>query len=164
MQAPLPFRERWRRHWPTAANLSLLILYPVAWAAPLARAGVLPFFSGTELTILNGVRDLWDADVFLAVIVAIFAVVAPYLKTIVLAAIQLGRLRGSGWVRVVSIAGKLSMADIFLLALYVVLIKGVGVGHVETAWGLYLFTTLVLVSLFLAHVAERRLKKEPASW
>ena len=56
------------------------------------------------------------------------------------------------------------MADVFLLALYIVLIKGVGVGHVETAWGLYLFTGLVLVSLFLAFQAEARLKKASPTW
>lgn len=155
---PLP------RDWLAVANLSLLALYPVAWLAPLARAGVLPFFTGSELSIASGILDLWGTDVFLAVIVALFAVVAPYLKTILLSAIQLGRVRGPRWIGVVSIAGKLSMADVFLLALYIVLVKGVGIGHVETAWGLYLFTALVLVSLFLALSTERRLKAEAATW
>ena len=57
-------------------NLSLLLLYPIAWTAPLARAKILPFFSGTELTILGGIADLWETDVFLAAIVAVFAVFA----------------------------------------------------------------------------------------
>ena len=150
--------------WPLGVNRLLLILYPIAWTAPLARAGILPFFSGAELTIFNGIRDLWATDVFLAVIVALFAVVAPYLKTILLIAIQTGRVRGPVWIKVASLSGKLSMADVFLLALYIVLIKGVGVGHVETAWGLYLFTGLVLVSLFLAFQAEARLKKASPTW
>ncbi|MEL7464624.1 MAG: paraquat-inducible protein A [Pseudomonadota bacterium] len=141
-----------------AANLSLLIFYPIAWFAPLARAGLLPFFTGNELSIASGIADLWETDVYLAAIVAVFAVVAPYLKTILLAAIQTGLVGGPTWISVVSIAGKLSMADVFLLALYIVLIKGVGVGYVETAWGLYLFTACVLGSIAVAMMTERRLK------
>lgn len=132
------------------ANLSLLLLYPVAWAAPLVRARVLPFFSGTEISILSGVAELWENDVILAMIVAIFAVIAPYLKVILLAVIHFGLADGAGWIRGLELAGRLSMADIFLLALYIVLAKGVGVGDVETAWGLYLFTALVLVSMLIA--------------
>ncbi|MEL6793328.1 MAG: paraquat-inducible protein A, partial [Pseudomonadota bacterium] len=72
--------------------------------------------------------------------------------------IQTGLVGGPRWIGVISIAGKLSMADVFLLALYIVLIKGVGVGHVETAWGLYLFTACVLGSVAIALITERRLK------
>lgn len=129
------------------ANLSLLILYPIAWLAPLAHAGLLPFFRGTELTIVSGIRDLWASDTFLAIIVSVFAVVMPYFKTILLALIQLGLVSGPRWMTTLEIAGKLSMADVFLLAMYVVVVKGVGVGHVDIAWGLYLFTALVLTSL-----------------
>lgn len=128
-------------------NLSLLILYPVAWIAPLAHAGLLPFFRGTELTIFSGISDLWRSDVALAMIVALFAVVMPYFKTILLALFQFGLVSGRGWKTTLEIAGKLSMADVFLLAMYVVVVKGVGVGHVDIAWGLYLFTALVLTSL-----------------
>ncbi|WP_340108921.1 paraquat-inducible protein A [Pikeienuella sp. HZG-20] len=138
-----------------AFNLALLVLYPIAWAAPLARARILPFFSGTELTILGGVRDLWRSDPALAVLVALFAIGAPYLKTILLALVQFGALSGAGWSGVLVFMGKLSMTDVFLLALYIVVVKGVGVGHVETAWGLWFFTGLVLASFGLALAAGR---------
>ena len=42
------------------------------------------------------------------------------------------------------------MADVFLIALYIVVIKGMGIGRVETAWGLYLFTFCILLSLALS--------------
>lgn len=149
-----------------AADLALLILYPVAWAAPLARAGLLPFFSGTELSILSGLRDLWATDVILAMVVGLFAVVAPYFKVIVLTVMHArGRLPRSGdrWMSGLEIAGKLSMADIFLLALYIVVAKGVGVGYVTTAWGLYLFTALVLGSLLLTMATKRLMRAGTAS-
>lgn len=137
------------------ANLALLILYPVAWTAPLARAGILPFFTGDELTILGGIGDLLETDIFLAGIVALFAVLTPYFKTMVLTVIHFGWVAGDRWIRLLELSGKLSMADIFLLALYIVLIKGVGVGHVEVAWGLYLFTACVLTSLAIALLTKR---------
>mgnify|MGYP006175086729 CR=1 FL=1 len=49
------------------------------------------------------------------------------------------------------VLGKLAMADVFLLAIYIVLAKGAGLVTVETAWGLYLFTGCILASLFLSH-------------
>ena len=145
-----------------AGNLALLVLLPIAWFAPLAHAGILPFFSGSELSIASGIVDLWATDIFLAAIVAAFAVVAPYFKTILLAAIHMRLVGGPRWIGVLVIAGKLSMADVFLLALYIVLVKGVGIGHVETGWGLYLFTICVLGSVALAMATERTIKGERA--
>ena len=52
--------------------------------------------------------------------------------------------------------GRLAMADVFLVALYIVTAKGVGLGHVETAWGLYAFTGCILASLVLSHLGQRR--------
>ena len=137
------------------ANLALLCLYPVAWTAPLAYAGFLPFLRGTELTIIGGIRDLLHTDIFLALIVAILAVIAPFLKTILLSAAQFGLLRDRRALHVIVIAGKLSMADVFLIALYIVVVKGVGVGHVTIGWGLYLFTGITLASLLIASLHGR---------
>lgn len=146
--------------WPAALrwlNLSFLVLYPVSWSAPLAYAGFLPFFRGSELTILAGIRDLYDTDIFLALIVATLAVIAPFLKTILLSAAQFGMVRDARLMVLISVAGKLSMADVFLIALYIVVIKGVGVGHVTIGWGLYLFTALTLASLAMTFIQRREM-------
>ena len=141
------------------ANLLLLLLYPASWLSPLARAGFLPFFSGTEITILGGVADLWQSDAALAVLVAVFAIVIPYAKTLCLAAIHFGWL-GARALPLIEIVGKLAMADVFLIALYIVLIKGVGIGHVVSAWGLWLFTGCVLASLWAGFETKRKI----ATW
>lgn len=138
-------------------NLLLLLLYPASWLAPLARAGWLPFFSGDEITILSGIRDLWESDAALAVLVALFAIVIPYAKTLVLALVHFGRL-GPRSLPLVEAIGKLSMADVFLIALYIVLVKGVGIGHVASAWGLWLFTACVLTSLWAGFETRRRIE------
>jgi uncharacterized paraquat-inducible protein A len=134
-------------------NLCLLVLFPVSWFAPLMRAGLLPFFDLDEISIATGLRALWTKDIPLALIVAGFALIAPMAKTLTLASVQFGLL-GRSWLRFVRLAGRFAMADIFLVALYIILAKGVGLGRVETAWGLYLFSACVLVSLALSYSAE----------
>ena len=42
------------------------------------------------------------------------------------------------------------MADIFLIALYITLSKGIGIGRIETAWRLYLFTACIIASLLVS--------------
>ena len=43
-------------------NLSLLILFPIAWMAPLLKAGLLPFFALSEISVLTGLQALWEKD------------------------------------------------------------------------------------------------------
>ena len=43
-------------------NMLLLILYPAAWLAPLAEAGVVSWWSGDDITIFYGVLDLLEVD------------------------------------------------------------------------------------------------------
>lgn len=140
-------------------NLSLFILFPIAWFAPMARAGLVKmwFFDLHELSVISSLGSLWETDIFLAILIAFFALIAPMLKTTLLAAMHFGLL-GSNMLPALGILGKLAMADVFLIALYIVLAKGVGVGVVETAWGLYLFTFCVLLSLLLTELTKRQLK------
>ena len=137
-----------------ALNLSLLVLFPVAWFAPLLRAGLLPLFGLSEISVISGLQALWGSDVALALLVTMLAIFAPYLKTIGLALLHFGLLSPRA-LPALHLLGKLAMADMFLIALYVVVVKGVGMAHVETAWGLYLFTGCILMSLALSMVAER---------
>ena len=138
-------------------NLALLLLYPASWLVPVAEAGWLPFFRGSEITIYSGVRDLWRSDPGLAVLVAFFAIALPYAKTLVLAAVHF-RFLGPKPLPFVEAAAKFAMADVFLIALYIVLVKGVGVGHIATAWGLWLFTGCVLASLWAGFETRRRIE------
>lgn len=137
------------------ANLALLVLFPVSWFAPLMRAGLLPLFGLSEISVVSGLQSLWETDVILALVVTIFAIFAPYLKTIGLALIHFGLMRRKV-APFLSFLGKLAMADIFLIALYIVIAKGVGVGRLEVAWGLYLFTACILASLAISLITAKR--------
>lgn len=138
-----------------ALTLSLLILYPIAWFAPLLRAGLLPLFGLSEISVITGLQSLWQSDVFLALIVTVFALFAPYLKTIGLALVQ-WRMLSPRLMPALHILGKLAMADIFLIALYITIAKGIGVGTVEVAWGLYLFTVCILAGIVLGYFTEQQ--------
>ena len=131
------------------ANLALLVLFPLAWFAPLMRAGLLPLFGTHEISVVSGLQSLWETDVYLALLVTVLAIFAPYLKTIGLALVHFGLL-DARVKPVLTWLGKLAMTDVFLLALYVVIVKGVGVGRLETAWGLYLFSGCVITSVLIA--------------
>ena len=137
----------------TLANLSLLILFPISWFAPLMRAGLLPLFGLSEISVISGLGSLWETDVLLALVVALFAIFAPYVKTVGLALVHYGLVRRDV-VPALAWLGRLAMADIFLIALYIVLAKGVGIGRVEVAWGLYLFTFCILASLAIGMASK----------
>ena len=137
------------------ANLALLILFPIAWFAPLMRAGLLPLFGLSEISVVSGLQSLWRTDVFLALLVTAFALFAPYMKTIGLALVQF-RVASPRLLPALHVLGKLAMADIFLIALYIVVVKGVGMARVETAWGLYFFTFCILASLAISMLTGRK--------
>lgn len=147
-------------------NLCLLVLFPVTWFAPLLKTGLIKemhmpvwlggstLFSPDTVTIISGLQKLWETDVFLAIAVTFFALVAPLLKSLGLALIHFGLLSPSVQ-PVLSKLGKLAMADIFILALYIVVAKGIGVGKIDVAWGLYLFTLCVMASLLLSFFEKK---------
>jgi uncharacterized paraquat-inducible protein A len=136
------------------ANLSLLILFPVAWFAPLMRAALLPLFGMDEISVVTGLQSLWGTDPALALLVTFLAIFAPFAKVLGLALIHF-RLLSRKVLPVLNILGRLAMADVFLVALYIVIAKGAGYVTLETAWGLYLFTGCVLASLALSALSKR---------
>lgn len=138
-----------------ALNLALLVLFPLAWFAPLMRAGLLPLFGLDEISVLTGLQSLWGTDIPLALLVTVMAIFAPWMKTIGLALLHFNLL-SPRVLPALHIMGKLAMADIFLLALYIVVVKGVGVATVEVAWGLYLFTGCILLSMWISFRAGKR--------
>ena len=137
------------------ANLALLILFPLAWFAPLMRAGLLPLFGLDEISVITGLQSLWGTDVILALIVTTFAIFAPWLKTLGLALIHFN-LASPKLLPALHIMGTLAMADIFLIALYIGLVKGIGLATVETAWGLYFFTALIVASLVISILTAKQ--------
>jgi uncharacterized paraquat-inducible protein A len=130
-------------------NLTLLVLLPIAWFAPLLRAALLPIFGLDEISVISGLQSLWRSDPALALLVTFLAIFAPYAKTIGLALLH-WNLLSPRTLPALEILGKLAMADVFLIAIYIVVAKGAGMVTVETAWGLYLFTGCVLAQALIS--------------
>jgi paraquat-inducible protein A len=130
-------------------NLALLILFPIAWFAPLLRAALLPIFGMDEISVITGLQSLWDTDPALALLVTFLAIFAPYAKTIGLALLH-WNLLSPKTLPALNLLGKLAMADVFLISIYIVLVKGVGMVTIETGWGLYLFTGCILASILIS--------------
>jgi uncharacterized paraquat-inducible protein A len=103
-----------------------------------------------EISVITGLQALWATDAALALVVTFLAVFAPMAKVAGVSLVDFGLL-APRVMPVLQAMGKLAMADVFLLAIYIVLIKGAGLVTVETAWGLYLFTGCILASLVLSH-------------
>ncbi|PPB81779.1 paraquat-inducible protein A [Albidovulum inexpectatum] len=135
-------------------NLALLVLFPIAWFAPMLRAGMLPLFGLDEISVISALQSLWETDPALALVVTVLAIFVPWMKVIGTALVQFG-LASARLAPALHVLGRLAMADVFLVALYIVLAKGAGIGRVETAWGLYLFTGCVLASLFVSHALRQ---------
>ncbi len=135
------------------ANLVLLILFPIAWFAPLLRAALLPIFGMDEISVITGLQSLWGSDPAFALLVTFLAIFAPFAKTLGLTLIHF-HLMSPKTLPALHILGKLAMAEVFLIALYLVIAKGAGYVTIETAWGLYLFTACILASLLISHKTE----------
>ncbi|MBC7155513.1 MAG: paraquat-inducible protein A, partial [Rhodobacteraceae bacterium] len=108
-----------------------------------------PLFGKSVISVISGLQALWETDVFLALVVTFLALFAPYLKTLGLALVHFDLL-SARVVPVLHVLGKLAMADVFLIALYIIIAKGIGVGTLEVQWGLYLFTLCILASVILS--------------
>lgn len=140
-------------------NLALLVLFPIAWFAPLMRAAILPIFGMDEISVITGLQSLWESDAALALVVTFLAIFAPYAKTIGLALLH-WKLLSPKVLPALEVLGKLAMADVFLIALYIVIVKGAGYVTIETAWGLYLFTGCILASIAVSWATGRRIRRK----
>jgi uncharacterized paraquat-inducible protein A len=124
-----------------------LAAVPVTWWLPLFVARV-PFLWRQEVSIASGLVELWRLDLALCAVVFFFSVLAPLVKGAALAWVwyRVPRARAAHLLDRLSLLGKLAMAEVFLLAVVIVGIKGVGIGTVEVSWGLHAFVGIVLLS------------------
>jgi paraquat-inducible protein A len=150
---------RRRVPWALAgANLALIGLFPLAWFAPLLQVRLWRWGAEREITVINGLQALWADEPALALLVTFFAIVAPTVKVLGLALVHFRllspRLLGALWW-----IGRLAMADVFLVAVWIVAFKGLGIGQVTVLWGLWLFTGCILATLVLSLATEAQRRR-----
>jgi paraquat-inducible protein A len=115
-------------------------------------------FGLDEISVISGLQALWGHSPALALLVTFLAIFAPMLKTIGLALLH-ADLLSARLLPLLHVMGKLAMADVFLIALYIVAFKGIGLGRIEVAWGLWFFTACILASLAISTFTERALRR-----
>jgi paraquat-inducible protein A len=141
-------RARGLRHLIGPLLVASVIIVPATWWLPLFTARV-PFLWRHDVSIASGLVELWRLDLLLFSAVLLFSVLVPLAKGAALIWV---------WYRIpyrgvkqafhrLALLGKLAMAEVFLLAVMLVGLKGVGIGTVEVTWGLPAFTAAVLLSL-----------------
>lgn len=139
-----------------ALTALLAVLFPLAWFAPLMTVQVrLAFWAqGTDLSLISTLQSVWSEDAALGLVLTFAAIVAPVVKVLgtalVLMRLLSPRAQGVLWH-----IGRFAMADVFLIAVYVALFKGIGGGTITLGWGLHLFTACVIGSLLLSLAADR---------
>ena len=145
-----------------AATLALMVLFPVAWFAPLMTVTVtLQFWAdGTDLSVISTLQTLWAEDPALALLLTFLAIVAPTVKLLGVWLI-LTRLLSPRVAPVLTLIGRFAMADIFLIAVYIAVFKAIGGGSIVPGWGLWLFTGCVLASILLSLASDRLIRRKP---
>lgn len=129
---------------------------PATWVLPLFRTEFFYWF-GNEVSIIGAVRVLADTDWLLCAILVVFGLAMPVLKlaAMLLAWFWLPRERAARWIGRAAKLSKLAMLDLLLVAISIVGFKGVGLGSVIVAPGLYAYAAVVLLVMSLGFWMER---------
>jgi len=132
-----------------------LIALPFTWFLPLFRTELLVFLDN-EVTVIGAAKTLFKADLALFAVIVLFGMVVPVAKLagLVYAWALQPRAQGRASIGALSKISKFSMLDLFLIAVTIVGLKGVGLGKVEIAYGLYAFAGAVLMILALSFWAQ----------
>jgi paraquat-inducible protein A len=151
-----------RRTW--AFLIAAYVLYIPANALPIMDTSSL--FDAQRDTILSGVVYLWTTGSWVtALIVFIASIVTPLLKLFTLSALLISVQRKSTWqphrraqlYRVVSLVGRWSMLDIFVVTVLVALVQLQSVAVITAGPGALAFGAVVVLTMFAAFSFDPRL-------
>lgn len=145
---------RGMRGWPRLIGPLLVLALaalPVCWSLPLFRTELLYVF-GDEVSVLGAVRSLASTDWILCAVVVLFGILAPLAKILALlhAWYVLPATKAYRRISLVARFGKFSMLDVMLVAVSIVALKGIGIGSVAVAPGLYAYGGVVLAVMALS--------------
>jgi uncharacterized paraquat-inducible protein A len=133
-----------------------LVALPISWHLPLFRTEWLVFLEN-DVTLLGAVRTLAATDLFLCAIVVLFGMAIPFMKLAALlyAWLAMPAETARAWIDAIGKVSKFAMLDVLLLALVIVGLKGVGMGKVSVAYGLYVYASVVMLVLLVSAWMQR---------
>lgn len=125
----------------------------VGLAAPIITLHKFVVVSNT-FSVLTGIWQLMrEGKLFLFVVIALFSVILPLLKLLLLLNLT-RRTVGSGqhprrYLKWMHDLGRWSMLDVFVVAVLVVAVKLGMIASIETHYGLYAFAAAVLLTMII---------------
>lgn len=141
----------------------LLTLAPITFALgiilPLVRFESFYFFDETP-SLIGIVSTLFEGgDTLLAILVAGFSIVFPFVKqfTVLLEALNQNPNDGGVMSRLVPVLSKWSMMDVLLVALVIVAAKTSGLANAFSQPGLWFYAASALLTI-LAHQAIKKMR------
>ena len=159
-------------HRTAAFALAALVLYVPANLFPILRLTL--YGATSDNTVFDGVRTFYnDGDLFMAVIVLLASIVIPLLKLsglfFLVLSVQFNMRRGRGvrtWIyRGIDAVGKWAMLDVFVLSIWVALVKLNSLGSVSPGPGLLPFGCVVVLTLLASQSFDPHLiwERKPAN-
>jgi paraquat-inducible protein A len=146
-----------------ALVIAALVLYVPANLYPVLS--VVQLGSGAPSTILGGVEELVTAKMYpLAALVFFASILVPVLKLcglmLLLVLTQLGRserlIDRVRLYRIVTIIGRWSMIDIFMISILVALVQFGAIITIEPGFGAVAFAGVVIITIFAAEAFDPR--------
>ncbi len=139
--------DRWLG-WGAFLAATLLV---AGWMLPIMTVERLLFLS-REISILQGVAELWSEDeAFLAIVIGAFSILLPAVKLALALYLWFHAEAGSQQLRralsLLELVGRWSMLDVFVVALLVVAIRTSLIDDVTVHPGVYVFTAAIVLSL-----------------
>ena len=159
-------------HWRKPESVGRSWAWLLAAAALYFPANLLPIMETNSLfnsqrdTILSGVFYLWRTGSWGTGTVVFFAsILEPLLKIVAMAALLVSVQRKSAWrprtrariFRIVTIVGRWSMLDIYVLTLLVALVQVQTLAEVTAGPGAFAFGAVVVLTMLSAHSFDPRL-------
>ena len=144
------------------------MLYIPANALPIMDTSSL--FDAQQDTILSGIIYLWKTGSWVtALIVFVASIVTPLVKLIALTALLISAQRKATWrpharsrvYRILSLVGRWSMLDIFVVTVLVALVQIQSIAVVTAGPGAFAFGAVVVLTIFAAMSFDPRLIWDP---
>ena len=139
-------------------SLSLVcagIAFGLGIALPLVHFEKFYFFSESP-SLIELIAGLWvEGDVGIAVLVAVFSIISPFMKMLIVfhAATHRGTRAFPGWLSYLS---KWSMMDVLLVALIIFGAKTSGIATAITQPGIWFYTSAAVLSVIAAELLRIR--------
>jgi len=148
---------------------SAVILYIPANLFPIMD--VIKLSRGGGHTILNGVRELYEAGMLpLALLVFFASITVPVLKILGLAVMLLCTWKGwdtrivdrSRLFRIIDFIGRWSMIDVFMVSILVAIVRFAGLASITAEAGVTCFASVVVLTIFAANCFDPRVMWDAA--